>query len=100
MKKLFMPYKLYLQKRCAVVSEGDSEDSEAKLFQILNLINLGSSFTEMLFVLGRYYQEKVRFAVDFNVVLAQDLNQLYNKLADLVSKCPHLNPRDDLEKTH
>lgn len=50
----------------------------------------------MLILIGRYYQAKVPFAVDFNIVLAQDLSETYKLLTDILMKITNRAIVEDL----
>lgn len=49
----------------------------ARVYQLLNLINLGTSFADMIYTFGRYYLHRYGCAIDFNVSLGADLKLLY-----------------------
>jgi hypothetical protein len=52
----------------------------------MNLINLGASFTDCIYIIGRYYADKYKFIIDFNIVLATDLGNLYNVMVDNIKR--------------
>lgn len=39
------------------------------MFQLMNLIQAGTSFSEIIYTLGRYYGKVYPFSADFNIVL-------------------------------
>lgn len=68
-KKLINPYKLYLMKRCQFLPKrGHSID---KMYQLINLIQTGTVFSDILYTLGRYYSRKYPFSIDFNITLGK-----------------------------
>jgi hypothetical protein len=50
-EKLIVPYKLYLQKRNML----NFLNNENELYQIVNLIRSALAFTDVVFILGRYF---------------------------------------------
>lgn len=65
--KLVKPYKLYLMKRCQFLPK--KSENRDKMYQLMNLIQAGTGFSEILYTLGRYYSKVYPFAADFNIVL-------------------------------
>jgi len=82
---LLFPYRLYLQKRAMASLKSGEEDEEVKVYQLMNLINAGTSVAPFLFLIGRYFHKKVKVAVLFNVVLAQDISLIYETIVNSVS---------------
>lgn len=75
---------LYLKKRTLfeeekkyIQIEGHSNFPLIQLYQIVNLIKSGLSFTKELKHLIRYYEQKYGFIYDLNMALALDFKQLY-----------------------
>lgn len=84
---MIAPYRLYLQKRVTLdFYDTAASESEAKVYQLLNLINLGTSFTEMIYTIGRYYVKEYEHVIDFNIVLAADIKFLYTEMVDLIKR--------------
>jgi hypothetical protein len=84
---MIAPYRLYLQKRVTIdFYDTSSNQCEAKVYQLLNLINLGTSFTEMIYTIGRYYVKEYEHVIDFNIVLAADIKFLYTEMIDLIKR--------------
>ena len=82
-QNLLVPYRLYLQKRSLVIFGQDNpQHSEARIYQLLNLINSGTSFSSIFFVLGRYYQQTIRCVQQLNQVLAQDIAFIYRIMSN------------------
>lgn len=44
----------------------------------------------MLYIFGRYYQQKYEFFVDFNIILARDFGELYNIIKTILKKKKNL----------
>ena len=55
-------------------------------YKIMNLLNTASSFNSFIFILGRYYSRIMPFAIDFNLVLGEDLRNLYQLMARNISR--------------
>jgi len=88
-KKILTSYKLYIQKRSIIdppATEKIQTQNEDKVYQLLNLINLGTSFTHLIYIMGRYYAEKYKFIIDFNITLAIDIKNLYNEMMDNIRR--------------
>lgn len=66
----------------------------------MNLINMGTSFSDMLFTLGRYYVNKIPFILDFNIALAQDLSKSYQILTELLFTFPCRDVLPVIEEMH
>jgi len=47
------------------------------MYQLLNLINNGTCFSDIIYQFARYFKENIPFAVDFNIVLAIDIKNIY-----------------------
>lgn len=62
-----------MSERTGVAEGGEG----ARVYQLLNLINLGTSFADMIYTFGRYYLHRYGCAIDFNVSLGADLKLLY-----------------------
>ena len=76
------PYRLYLQRRILLYS-GElpfttREQKQARVYQLLNVINIATSFSDIIYTFGRYYMEKFTFIIDFNIILGADLQSLYH----------------------
>ena len=83
------PYRLYIQRRTLLLStENNSHNKniprkqqrEAKVYQLINLITLGTSFADIIYIFGRYYLDKFTCAIDFNIILGADLQGLYHDM--------------------
>ena len=48
-----------------------------KLYRIINLLKIGVAFVDVLYVFGRYFQDKYEFIIDFNIIIADDFAGLY-----------------------
>ena len=70
------PYRLYLQRRAADLRD-ERERGELRAYQLLNLINLATSFSDVIYTLGRYYLDRFSWAVDFNILMGADLQRIY-----------------------
>lgn len=70
------PYRLYLQRRAADLRD-ERERGELRAYQLLNLINLATSFSDVIYTLGRYYLDRFGWAVDFNILMGADLQRIY-----------------------
>jgi hypothetical protein len=66
-KKLINPYKLYLMKRCQFLPK--KSQAIDKMYQLMNLIQAATGFSEIIYTLGRYYSNVYPFATDFNIIL-------------------------------
>ena len=66
-KKLINPYKLYLMKRCQFLPK--KSQTIDKMYQLMNLIQAATGFSEIIYTLGRYYSKVYPFAADFNIIL-------------------------------
>ena len=87
-KKLILPYKLYLQKRassriCEYYGKSNSE-CEVRVYQLINLLNMGSTFADIIYTFGRYYLHQFGWAVDFNITIGADLKVVYQNMVDNV----------------
>jgi len=67
-----------LKKRCQKNIHDLKEP--IKSYTILNIIICGTSFADSILTFGRYYGKFNLFFIDFNIILAQDIRQLYNKM--------------------
>lgn len=65
--KLIKPYKLYLMKRCQYLPK--KSQNIDKMYQLINLIQAATCFSEIIYMFGRYYSKVYPFAADFNIVL-------------------------------
>jgi hypothetical protein len=50
------------------------------------LINLGTSFADVIYTLGRYYMDRFGWAVDFNITMGADLQGLYGEMVESVAR--------------
>ena len=66
----------------------------------MNLINMGTSFSDMLFTMGRYYTNKIPFTLDFIITLGQDLSRIYQILTELLFTFPCRDVLPEIEKMH
>ena len=57
-----------------------------RAYQLINLINIGTSFSDMIYILGRYYLNRFGCAVDFNVLLGVDLQGLYGEMVESIRR--------------
>ena len=53
-----------------------------RTFKWLNLINSGTSFSSVFFVLGRYYQKNIKYLPTLNKVIAEDLSSIYTQMCN------------------
>lgn len=88
--KLLEPYRLYLQRR-VLIHSGDLEggrkiEREGRVYQLLNLLHLGTSFSDIIYTFGRYYMDSFACVVDFNIILGADLQGLYQEMVEKVLK--------------
>ena len=74
--KLIKPYRIYLMKRCQYCPKDSSQLD--RMYQLFNIIQTGTSFSEIIYTLGRYYHLIYPFAVDFNIVLGK--KYIYERL--------------------
>ena len=70
-KKLIIPYKLYLLKRCQYLPKKSLPID--RMYQLINLIQTATAFCDILYTLGRYYSQTYPFVADFNVILGMNL---------------------------
>lgn len=89
-KKLLLPYKLFLQKRAVsqinVFYAKSNTESEVRVYQLINLLNMGTSFTDIIYTFGRYYITEYGCAVDFNISIGADLQVIYKNMVDNVRR--------------
>jgi hypothetical protein len=87
-KKLIAPYKLFLQRRA--VSKISSYygqtpgEREVRVYQLINLLTMGTCFTDVIYTFGRYYLAEYGCAVDFNMTIGADLQLIYKNMVDNV----------------
>ena len=96
------PYVLYLQKKLDAQEQKNLSEEE-QMFQMFNLLKRGTSFVEILYTFGRYYLQEYTFIVDFNILMARDINSLYDDVKISILKCKHLYDdlmRMELESIH
>lgn len=75
-------------------------DQEAKVYQLLNIINLATSFCDVIYTFGRYYLGKFGSAIDFNIALGADLNGLYEEMVRSVRRPANRAILDEIESAH
>lgn len=49
-----------------------------------------SSFEQIIYTIGRYYPDQFKHVIDFNIILAKDMRQVYHTITSNLAK-PH-NP--------
>lgn len=54
-------------KRCQFLPKKSQQLD--RMYQLMNLIQAGTGFCDIIYTLGRYYAKAYPFAADFNVVL-------------------------------
>jgi hypothetical protein len=54
-------------KRCQFLPKKSANID--RMYQLMNLIQAGTSFSEIIYTLGRYYGKIYPFSADFNVIL-------------------------------
>lgn len=59
-----------------------------RVYQLLNLMNLGTSFADIIYIFGRYYMNMFTCAIDFNIILGADLQGLYENMVENVNRPP------------
>ena len=52
-------------------------DPQFHCYVLINLIETALSFTNILYTIGRYLLKKNNFLVEFNLVMAKDLSNIY-----------------------
>lgn len=82
--KLIQPYKQYLFKRNLLVL--NTEEGQSEIYLLMNLLRKALSFTDVLFLLGRYFVSQHNFLIDFNIAIAKDLSGLYRSLKTRLSE--------------
>jgi hypothetical protein len=103
-KKLILPYKLYLQKRASSrISEyygSSSSECEVRVYQLINLLNMGSTFADIIYTFGRYYLNQYGWSVDFNVTIGADLKIVYQNMVDNVVRPASRAILEEIEIIH
>jgi len=63
------------------------------MYQLINLIHSGISFSDVIYTLGRYYIKKYPLTIDFNIMLGtniyylgSDLGSVYDQMVRNVPK--------------
>ena len=64
------------------------------------MVNLGTSFTQLLYTIGRYYNKEFPFAIDFNITLGTDIKKLYDRLAVLIKGLDDYEILKEIERSH
>lgn len=54
-------------KRCQFLPK--KSQNIDKMYQLMNLIQAATGFSEIIYTLGRYYSKVYPFAADFNIIL-------------------------------
>ena len=75
-------------------------DQQSSLFHLLNLLVKGTAFSEILYTFGRYYVPPNLFIVDFNIILAADLNGVYNEMLKCVKRPADRDILSEIEAIH
>jgi hypothetical protein len=70
------------------------------MYQLLNLINLGTSFVDIIYTFGRYYMNNFACAIDFNIILGADLQGLYENMVENVSRPAKVEILAEIETVH
>lgn len=87
-KRLIVPYKLFLQKRAVSnISSyyGQTQiEREVRVYQLINLLTMGTCFSDVIYTFGRYYLTDYGCAVDFNMTIGADLQLIYKNMVDNV----------------
>ena len=103
-KKLLLPYKLFLQKRAVskinVFYAKSSAESEVRVYQLINLLTMGTSFTDIIYTFGRYYIQEYGCAVDFNISIGADLQVIYKNMVDNVRRPASREILEEIEMLH
>jgi GTP:adenosylcobinamide-phosphate guanylyltransferase len=63
-----------------------SAEREVRVFQLINLLTMGTSFTDIIYTFGRYYLNDYGWAVDFNITIGADLQIIYKNMVDNVTR--------------
>ncbi len=78
-------------KRCQFLPK--KSQNIDRMYQLMNLIQSGTCFSEIIYTLGRYYSKVYPFATDFNIILGtffpnsgNDLNTVYNQMVKYTPK--------------
>ena len=79
---------------------GLSTEGEARVYQLLNIISLATSFCDVIYTFGRYYLNKFGWEIDFNIVLGADLNGLYEEMVRCVKRPANRAILDEIESIH
>jgi hypothetical protein len=92
-------------KRCQFLPKKSSNID--KMYQLMNLIQAATSFSEIIYTLGRYYAKTYPFAADFNIILGKnsynsgnDLNTVYNQMVKYTPKPASCEILEEYEKIH
>jgi len=54
-------------KRCQFLPK--KSQNIDKMYQLMNLIQSATAFSDVIYTLGRYYSKMYPFATDFNIIL-------------------------------
>ena len=87
-KKLIFPYKLFLQRRAvsriSTYYGQSNAQKEVRVYQLINLLAMGTCFTDVIYTFGRYYLAEYGCAVDFNMAIGADLQIIYKNMVENV----------------
>ena len=98
--KLIKPFQLFIQKRIAfqlyfsTSAESNPEQKKAKTYKLINLLHAGTSFVDMIYILGRYYRKD--WITEFNIGLCMDLRKIYDLLAATIVTPPSKQLLEDI----
>lgn len=71
-----------------------------RVYQLLNLINLGTSFADIIYTFGRYYMDTFSCVIDFNIILGADIQGLYEVMVEHVNRPAKRDILDEIEFAH
>ena len=64
----------------------------------MNLIRRAVSFTDIIFLIGRYLYREHRFLAEFNILIAKDLAELYAALRGRMDKGLAMENVEEIER--
>lgn len=71
-----------------------------RTYQLLNLITLATSFSEIIYTFGRYYLDRFTCSIDFNIILGADLQFVYEDMIEHVNKPATKDILYEIEAVH
>ena len=71
-----------------------------RAYQLINLLNTATSFTDILYTFGRYYMQQYGCTIDFNIVMGVDLQAIYTMMAECAKKPTPIGILEEIEAVH